>query len=174
MMSLMHGNGAEDASKNKDEIKARNYVWRLIKERLRSEQEIRQRLNFKKYKPPVIEKTVSYFKDLDYINDVEFAQAWVNSRLRKPLGLKAIAVELKQKGISKEIIDELIEKKRRSVDERAVARELAQKYLNKSRGRKELPEKMRLKLYAYLLRRGFSSDVVTGVLQQLNKKCNDF
>lgn len=150
-----------------ESARARNYVWRLIKQRLRSEQEIKQKLNFKKYAPPLIAETVSYFKDLDYINDVQFANHWLNSRLYKPLGLKAIAVELKQKGVSKEIIDELIEEKRRSIDERAVVQELAQKYLDKSRGKKEGPEKIRPKLYGYLARRGFSTDVVTETINRL-------
>lgn len=149
-----------------ESARARNYVWRLIKERLRSEQEIKQKLNFKKYALPVIAKTISYFKGLDYVNDVEFANRWVNSRLRKPLGLKAIAVELRQKGISKEIIDQLIKEKRRGVDERAVVRELAQKYLNKSRGKKERPERIRPKLYGYLARRGFSTEVISDAINR--------
>lgn len=147
-----------------ESARARNYVWRLIRERLRSEQEVKQKLNFKKYAPPVIVKTVSYFKDLGYINDVEFANRWVNSRLHKPLGLTAIAIELRQKGISKGIIDQLIKEKRRSVDERAVVQELAKKYLNKSRKRKERPEKIRPKLYGYLARRGFSTEVISDAI----------
>lgn len=150
-----------------ESARARNYVWRLIKQRLRSEQEIKQKLNFKKYAPPVIAETVSYFKDLDYINDVQFANRWVNSRLHKPLGFKAIAIELRQKGISKEIIDPLIKEKRRSIDERAVVEELAQKYLDKARGKKERPEKIWPKLYGYLARRGFSTDVVTETINRL-------
>ena len=166
----MDGKNADVASQNKESARARNYVWRLIKGRLRSEQEIKQKLNFKKYAPEVIAKTVSYFKGLDYINDLEFANRWVNSRLRKPLGLTAIAIELRQKGISKEIIDQLIKEKKGSIDERAVVQELAQKYLNKSRGKKELPEKARIKLYGYLLRRGFSGDIVVELINKLKAK----
>lgn len=157
-------------SQNKEEARARNYVWRLIKGRLRSEQEVKQKLNFKKYAPPVIAKTVTYFKGLDYINDVGFAQAWVNSRLRKPLGLKAIAFELKQKGISKEIIDQLIEEKRRSADERIAVDELVEKYLNKSRERKERPEKQKARLYGYLLRRGFPAEVISEAINRLTSE----
>lgn len=166
----MDGESADTVSQNKEETRARNYVWRLIKGRLRSEQEIRQKLNFKKYAPPVIEKTVSYFKGLDYINDLEFARGWVNSRLHKPLGLKAIAIELKHKGVSKEIIDELIEQKKRIVDERRVVQELAQEYFDKLRGKKERPEKLKARLYGYLLRRGFLSEAVTDAINQLKIK----
>ncbi|OGX24235.1 MAG: hypothetical protein A3J51_01550 [Omnitrophica WOR_2 bacterium RIFCSPHIGHO2_02_FULL_45_21] len=162
----MNGDNADAASQNKEETRARNYVWRLIKGRLRSEEEIRQKLNLKKYAPPVIAKTVSYFKGLDYINDLEFARRWVNSRLRKPLGLKAIAIELKQKGVSKEIIDELIEQKKRVVDERRVVQELAEEYFDKLRGKKERPEKLKAKLYGYLLRRGFSTEVISDAINR--------
>lgn len=163
----MNGKNVDAASQNKESARARNYVWRLIKGRLRSEKEIKQKLNFKKYAPPVIAKTVTYFKGLDYINDVEFANRWVNSRLHKPLGLKAIAFELRQKGISKEIIDPLIKEKRRSVDERAAVEELAEKYLNRSRKREERPEKLKAKLYGYLLRRGFSAEVISEAINRL-------
>ena len=88
----MDGKNADVASQDKESARARNYVWRLIKGRLRSEQEIKQKLNFKKYAPEVIAKTVSYFKGLDYINDLEFANRWVNSRLRKPLGLDGVVL----------------------------------------------------------------------------------
>lgn len=137
---------------------------------MRSEKEIRQKLNFKKYNPQVTEKAISYFKKLGYINDAEFALAWVNSRLRKPLGLKAIAFELKQKGISGEIIDKIIEEKKGRQGEIKAVEALVQKYLNRPSANKEFPDKLKAKLYGYLIRRGFSNDAVTDAINQLKIK----
>ena len=86
-----------------DFIRGRNYVWRLIKFRPRSEKEIRDRLKLRNYPQRLIEGLVSYFKKTGLIDDKEFARSWINYRLLKPVGIRAIEAELKQKGVSSEV-----------------------------------------------------------------------
>ncbi len=53
----------------------------------------------------VIEKIISKLKKQNFINDEEFAKGWIENRIRfKPRSLRLIKLELKQKGISEEII----------------------------------------------------------------------
>lgn len=144
--------------------KAKNYAFLLLKFRLRSEKEIRLRLKKKKFDQGVIEETVSFLKDKDFINDNYFAKAWIESRLKRPLGLRRIKQELSLKGINKEIIDSQIEEIRRNYSEEDIVTEIAKTRFNRLKNIE--PEKAKRRLYAYLLRRGFSADVIIDALHQ--------
>lgn len=156
-------------NRDKDFVRGSNYVRGLLRLRPRSEKEIRDKLKVKKYESKALEELVAYFKNLNYINDREFAKAWLESRLRKPLGFKAIRAELIQKGVDSEIIEELLSQKSRNFNEAMVVQELAEKRFNKLRGKQDSAEKIKDKLYGYLLRRGFSNDIIIGVIGNLIK-----
>lgn len=156
----------------KDLAGARNYIWRLIRFRQRSEQEIRDRLKTKEYEPKIIEDAVSDFKALGYINDKEFARSWMESRLAKPLGLRVIRLELKKKGIAEEIINGFLSEKKQTWDESAIVEKLAEKYFNTLKKKKGLAQRIKPKLYGYLIRRGFSPDIVTEAISRIIKDNN--
>lgn len=157
-------------ARNKDVNSGRNYVFRLIKFRMRSELEIRNKLRSKHYDTAIIEELISYFKDLGYINDREFARSWISNRLNKPLGLKVIRWELKEKGLDQDIIDELLHEKKSTLNESAMVEELARRQLDRLKRKKEPADKIKQKLYYYLARRGFSGDTV---MEIVNRRCND-
>ena len=142
----------------------RNYVWRLLKLRLRTEFEIRDKLKFKNFSAALIDELIAYFKEKGHINDRKFANFWIEGRLNKPLGFKAIERELESKGLSIELVQELISLKKKEVDEVSLARELTQRQFNKLKERKEPAEKIKPKLYGYLTRRGFSRETITQVI----------
>lgn len=154
-------------ARSKDLSSGRNYVFRLIKFRLRSEKELRDKLKSRNYEPSTIEELISYFKGLGYCDDREFARSWIDYRLLKPLALRAIALELKQKGIGGEIINELINERKSAVNELELARELAKSRLEKLKAGTGKDDRIKQKLYYYLGRRGFSSDIVNEVINQL-------
>ncbi|MDP2755007.1 MAG: regulatory protein RecX, partial [Nitrospirota bacterium] len=97
--------------KNKPESleKARGYAFLLLKFRLRSEKEITQRLKGKKFDEQVIKETIEFLKERKFIDDQAFAKAWIESRIRKPLGLRRLRQELSLKGIDMKIIDAELE-----------------------------------------------------------------
>ncbi|MEK6564772.1 MAG: regulatory protein RecX [Candidatus Omnitrophota bacterium] len=150
--------------KARDKSSGRNYVWRLLKLRPRSELELRGKLKFKNFEAALIDELVRYFKENGYINDREFANFWIEGRLSKPLGFKAIQRELELKGVSDELIRELISLKKKEVNEVCLARELTQRQFNKLKERKEPAEKIKPKLYGYLTRRGFSRETIAKVM----------
>lgn len=159
-------------ARTKDLASARNYVWRLIAFCQRSEREIRDRLKIKEYEPKIVEEVAAYFKDLGYINDKEFARSWIESRLAKPLGLRVIREELKKKGIEEEIIDSLLKEKKPAGDESAIVEKLAEKYLNTLKRKEGTVQRIKPKLYGYLIRRGFSPDIVTETISRIIKDNN--
>jgi len=144
--------------------KARDYAFLLLKFRLRSENEIRQRLKNKEFNPETIESTLSFLKEKGFIDDNYFAKTWVESRIKKPLGIIRLKAELSIKGIDKAIIDSQINEIKKSYFEEGVVGEIAKDRLNKL---KDIdPQKAKKRVYAYLLRRGFSHEVVIDVLTQ--------
>ena len=145
----------------------RNYVWRLLRLRPRSESELRNKLKLKNFAAALIDELIAYFKEKGHINDREFANLWIEGHLNKPLGFKAIERELESKGLSDELIQELISLKKKDVDEASLARELTQRQFNKLKERKEPAEKIKPKLYGYLTRRGFSAETISEIITEL-------
>ena len=159
-------------------IKAINYLTR----RPHSEKEVRDNL-FKPYfrlklpeeqKKEIQEKiriVLDNLKRQRYVNDVEFAQWWIEQRSRfKPKGWRVIEMELKQKGIEKEIIQEA-----RKTDittslpgEKEQALQIIAKRMKKYEGltRNELYQK----LGGFLARRGFDLDIIRSCIDEVIKK----
>jgi regulatory protein len=145
--------------------KAKNCAFILLKFRPRSEKEIAKRLKKKKFDNQVISEVVFFCKEKGFINDKEFAKAWVESRLKRPLGINRIKLELKSKGISEEIITGVLSEAKAQFDEGRIVGEIARQRFMKLKGMESFKAKRRI--YAYLLRRGFSLETVTDAIEQL-------
>lgn len=153
-------------SKFKDSLeKAKNYAFLLLKFRPRSEKEIYQRLKRKRFDEKIIQETLSFLKDKNFLNDNYFARAWMESRLKKPFGIRRIKEELKLKGIDKEIIENSIKEVKENYSEEEVVRGVARQRFSKLKNLE--PQKARQRLFAYLLRRGFSPEVVVDTINTL-------
>ncbi|MDO8662833.1 MAG: regulatory protein RecX [Candidatus Omnitrophota bacterium] len=144
--------------------RARNYAFLLLKFRLRSENELAQRLRLKKISEETIQEVISFLKEKKFIDDHVFAKAWLDSRLKRPLGLRRIKQELGQKGVDKKIIEQEAAKLKDYSESQTVLG-LAKERLNRLKGVE--PDCAKRRLYAFLLRRGFSPEIVTDVLNQL-------
>lgn len=147
------------------EEKARAYAFLLLKFRPRSEHELALRLTRKKFAPSIIAETLRFLKEKNFADDEVFARAWVNSRLLKNFGARRIEQELRLKGVPEPIINTQIKTVLADRPEEAVIEKLAKTRL--SRIREEDPRKAKRKVYAYLVRRGFSPSAVIDVLESL-------
>ena len=145
------------ASPNNPE-KAREYAFLLLKFRLRSEKELAQRLKQKGFSEELCQDTVSFLKDKQFIDDRVFARGWVAGRLKKPFGLRRIRQELALKGLDKQVIEEAFARVKEDYDENSIIRELVEQRFSKLKGIEPLKAKARV--YAYLMRRGFSPDII--------------
>jgi regulatory protein len=126
--------------------------------RIRSSQEIRKNLLKHNIDDTTIEAVLDRLEKASLVDDEDFAQQWVENRIQfKPRGKRALRSELYQKGISNEIIDEVLVE----LDEQDLAFACAQKYLAKL---SELDEKAFIKkLSGHLTRRGFPYSVIKEV-----------
>ena len=157
-------------------------MYGLFSIRQRSEKEIRdylKRLSFKRkikdeseISEVVINQLIERAKQKTLINDIEFARSWVDGRRRsKNLGERALKMELAQKGIAREIVEEVFSSQSsdiRQEQEEKLATEALEKRINRW---KNLPElEFKKKATDYLLRKGFEYSFVKNVVEKSIKK----
>ncbi len=142
--------------------KAKNYAFLLLKYRPRSEREMIARLKRKNFEEKTIFKAISFLKEKKFLDDNYFTSAWINSRLKKPYGFRRIKQELTFKGIDQETIDKQAESCAAGYREEEVVKELAEKAFIKVKSVE--PAKARARVYAYLMRRGFSPETIISVI----------
>ena len=130
--------------------------------RARSENEIRKNLSKHEIPDAVIEETIERLRREGFADDKKFASAWVENRSTfRPRGRRALALELRQKGIDDNTIESALE----AVDDEALAYEAGQKKARKLRVQ-EWTE-FRKKLSEFLARRGFSYSVIAPIVKRL-------
>jgi len=146
----------------KDEAIA--YASRLLRVRPRSEKELRDRLFQKNFRREAVFETISFLKENRIIDDLRFADLWVESRLAaRPEGGVLLRKELREKGVSSAIIDKVMAEK--AADEAGLVRELARR---KYEGLKTFPRrKARKKVFDFLARRGFGFDIIEDAVREL-------
>ena len=119
--------------------------------RPRSRAEVRRNLRKKDLEDQLIDVVVGRLTRAGLLDDEEFAKYWVDNRARfNPRGLRGLRYELRQKGVSHEVIEEALT----AFDVRDAARKVAD--AGARRLSQEAPPDFRRKLKAYMARRGFS------------------
>ena len=164
--------GNEISQQQIDDLKTRDTVesgyqraLNFLSYRSRSEKEIS--LNLKKYQVSEehIDLVLDKLRQNNLVNDLEFAREWVENRSRfKPRGRRALSSELFQKGINYEIIEEVL----KDLDEGQLALEFARKKISKIKTLNQTD--FQKKMYGYLSRRGFSSDISKDIVSTLWKE----
>lgn len=145
---------AEQFSAKQNVNRAYTRALRYIGVRPRSIRETRDYL--KRLELEGIDEAIERLEAAGLLDDRAFAAAWVRERMiLKPKSSYALKGELMQKGVSKEIIDDILEG---SDEEEAIIRVLQKK----QRGSQSIDKQ---KLTGYLLRQGFDYERVKKVLE---------
>jgi regulatory protein len=136
---------------------AHEAALRYLDYRPRSVREMRLHLQGKSVEPDVIDEVVERLSDVGLLDDHAFARYWIeNRRDFRPRGQRALRMELRQKGVPDDIIDEALRVGQGHSEDEA-AYQAAQAQARKMRTLD--PAEFRRKLEAHLLRRGFSYDI---------------
>jgi regulatory protein len=144
---------------------ARAYAFLLLKFRLRSESELKFRLVRKGFSESLACATVDFLKEKKFIDDDLFARNWAVSRLKRPFGLVRIRRELAQKGVPEAVVRGALDQVKEGYREDKVVAQLAEKKFAQLKGVE--PLKARARVYGYLMRRGFSPEVVGEAVSKL-------
>ena len=141
-----------------------NLSLRFLSYRPRSEKEVIDYLRKKKISENVISQIMAKLSEYKFIDDKKFTQFWIEQRTKfkhKPTWV--IKLELRQKGINQELIEEVLSTIDDTKDADLIsAKKLAEKKLDFYRNLE--PSKRREKVISFLLRKGFSYDIVKKIL----------
>ena len=145
--------------------KAESYAYRLLSYRPRTEQEIRDKLKKKGFTGDIIDCLVSKLRDRSLIDDHNFARLWIESRMQSSsYGFLRIRHELRQKGVDKNIIEDIAEQFKKDFNEPDMAKRLVEARLKSVCSLHK--DKARQRLYSYLQRRGFSDSIIYKVINE--------
>jgi len=139
---------------------------RFLKIRPRSIGELKEKLSIKGFFQDEIDVTVLDLTASGFLDDRAFTKSWINYRLARPFGFRRIILELKDKGIDQDIIDQAIAEAQGSVNLDAVVEDLARRRWQRLPSDLE-PAKKEKRVLDFLLRRGFEADIVLKVLKKL-------
>jgi regulatory protein len=136
---------------------------RFIGYRSRTEAEVRHKLTEKGFSEIEIAEVIERLRTDGLLQDRQFAHAWVESRtIFRPRSHRLMAIELHQKGIGEEEIQDAL---LTAVDDSTLAYEAARRY---SRRLADLEwDKFRERLSAYLMRRGFVYGTITEIVRRV-------
>ena len=148
--------------------KAKAHALQYLSYRDRSKWELSQYLGKKEHSPPVIQKTLDYLTELNYVDDQRFALQWGQYKINKnKLGKNRLYFELLGKGVDKETIEGILNTLYEENPEMELAVHCARK---KWITLKSFEEKKKTRLLVqYLQRKGFSSDIIYQSLRTLAK-----
>lgn len=156
----------KEVLKAEEQHKVTNHALNLLSYRQRSIREIYNALKRKGFEESYIQYTIDYCIENNYLNDKNFAVSFVNDKINlNKLGPERIKYELINKGISKDIIDDILIIDRDEQYE--LAMELARKKLPSYR--KDDTNARYRKLSSFLQRKGYSYDIISKVMRAIFK-----
>ncbi len=128
---------------------------------------IKQEIPFNQAKESqIIPQIIKKLKKYKYINDPEFVTWWIKSRNEsKQKGIRLIKLELRQKGIAKELLDQIV-----SNDSAQSALALKALEKKKTKWQRTDPNQLKTKVLYYLGSRGFDMDTIKRVFAIYFKK----
>ena len=152
----------------KDEVElyeAKKRALYLISLRSHAGKELERKLRQKGFSAAAAQGAVGYMHDHGYIDDAEFALELTRSLSSRGWGENRIRSELYGRGVDRETIDTVIGPGSESEAQCDIAKRVLRKKLT---GRKMVPED-RGKLYAFMVRRGFSHDDIDAAFRMIGE-----
>lgn len=156
----------KDILRVEEQNKVTNHALKLLSYRQRSEKEIYDALKRKGFEYSYIENVINYCKEYNYLDDRAFAESFIKDKINlNKYGPERIRYELILKGISKDIINELLVI---DYDEQyEIAMKIAEKKLKSYE--KDDRNSIYRKLSGFLQRKGYPYDIISKVIKEILK-----
>jgi regulatory protein len=137
-----------DSEKEQAYLKVLNLISKSMKTKVQIERYLKQ----KGYAQKTVKYVTSKLEEYNYVNDALYAKLYIKQEAKKS-GVNKIRQQLFLKGVPKEVLEEALLELPNQEQE---IEHLIEKYMKN----KEYTKKEVSKLYAYLLRRGFTYDQI--------------
>ncbi|KUI24473.1 recombinase RecX [Mycobacterium sp. IS-1496] len=155
-----------DGDEPSREEQAHAYCLRLLTARARTRAELAGKLTQRGYAEPVVARVLGRLAEVGLVDDEDFAEQWVRSRhLYAGKGKRALAAELRRKGVD----DEVISSSLADIDAGA-ERDRAEQLVRDRLRREKLDDepgsdlKVKRRLAGMLARRGYSQSMALDVV----------
>ena len=143
---------------------AKEQTIRFLTIRMRSQREVELYLRRKQTDIAVIRRVIQYCLEHQYLDDNAFASAFIRDQLHlNKSGIIKIKSALRQKGVSGEIIDELLKNMEPEIDELSIAVKVGEKKLKTLTDEKTRKQK----LIRFLIQKGYRSETVIKAISKL-------
>ena len=127
----------------------------------KTEAQLRRKLEESEYPKEAVESAIAYVTSFGYLDDRRYAEHYIEWK-KQGKGKARLKMELVQKGISREIIEEVLE----STDFGETREMIRQIILKKRKTDIPMNEKEKQRLYGFLMRKGFSSSDILAVMRE--------
>ena len=127
----------------------------------KTEAQLRKKLEESEYPKEAVESAIAYVTSYGYLDDRRYAKHYIEWK-KQGKGKARLKMELAQKGISREIIEEVLE----STDFGETREMIRQIILKKRKTNIPMNEKEKQKLYGFLMRKGFPSSDILAVMRE--------
>lgn len=150
----------------KDEYQAaRDYTLKLLSMYLRTEGELYNKLREKGYSEKVSAELIEELKSQEYIDDKRYITEYIQHQIKnRPCGKFLLIKKLLKKGVSKDLIDEVLPGFMDEKEELKCARIVTERKLPAIH--KDSKKKKGAALATFLASRGFSGSVVREILEE--------
>ena len=112
------------------------------------------------------DKLIKKLERLGFLDDKEFAKWWVEQRVSfRPRGKRLLSIELRQKGVEKDVVEDALAELDEEIDEKVMAKKLLKK--NSYKWEKLESREKKMKASRYLVSKGFGWDVIKTVVGEL-------
>lgn len=148
-------------------FKIKQSSFRYLSGRNHSRYELYLKLLKKKYNKQFIVNTLDELEKTKLIDDSEFAKDYFSIQIKKKKGLLKIKADLFKKGVNREIIEEVVINSADEIKFLESAKLLAERKLEQLQKRDLEKNKIKQKIFQYLAGRGFTTDIISKILNQL-------
>jgi regulatory protein len=146
-------------------------AFRLLGRRQHSVAELKIKLWDKDYEKTIVSEVLSELVENKYLNDREFADAFVEEKLKvKKWSERRLKSELIKKGIKPDIISEVLNHKIFPQESFENALAVAKKKFESLRKRNLEPNELKNKLSTFLISRGFDYETIKSVCDEIIDK----
>ena len=147
--------------------RAKATAFQFLTTRARSVAEVRRRLALR-YTSNVVEEVIANFQERGYLNDFAFAEEWRHQRERSsPKGERQIRQELRRLGVEGEVVEEALTGFDAWQNAYRAAQSIAEKLKTNDYAQ------FRRRLWGYLHRRGFDTNVTGDTVRRLWRELTD-
>ncbi len=163
----LHEDQIEDLLSEDEKKRAKQKAFSYLARRDHSEKELSDKLRGKGFREPIIIGLIEDLKQSQLINDGTFSRQFARNKIiQKSIGRRELAFSLKQKGISKDILEATLEEVYSEYDEKELALRLANQKLKTIKNIE--PIKVKKRISDFLFRRGFNWEIVEQVFEEIS------